>query len=50
MQEEIGCIHDTVEVLTKRESCKRRYVQTEETLTVSKVSDLLAAKCKGAIV
>jgi hypothetical protein len=44
MQQEIGRLRDTVEASTKRKSRKRRYVHTEETLTVGKVSDILAAK------
>jgi hypothetical protein len=44
MQEEIGCLQDVVEALTKRKSCKRQYVQAEETLTVSEVTNLIAAK------
>jgi hypothetical protein len=44
MQEEIGCLQDAVEALTKRKSRKRRYVQTEETLTVSEVTNILIAK------
>jgi hypothetical protein len=34
-------------VTKKRKSYKRRYVQTEETLTVSKVSDLIAKREGG---
>jgi hypothetical protein len=44
MQEVIDCLRDAVIALTKRKSCKRRYVQTEETLTVSKISNILTAK------
>jgi hypothetical protein len=44
MQEEIGRLQDTVEASTKRKSRKRRYIQAEETLTVGKVVDLVAAK------
>ena len=44
VQEEIGCLQDAVNTLTKRKTCKRRYIRAEETLTVSKVSDLLAEK------
>jgi hypothetical protein len=44
MQEEIDCLQDAIEASTKRKSRKRWHVQTEEMLTVGKVSDLLAAK------
>jgi hypothetical protein len=44
MQEEIGCLRDAVKALTKRKSRKRRYIQVEETLTVGKVTDLIAEK------
>jgi hypothetical protein len=44
MREEIGRLRDVVEASTKRKSCKRRYVQTEEALAVGEESDLLAAK------
>ena len=44
MQEEIGRLQDAVEASTKRKTCKRRYIRTEETLTVSKVADLIAEK------
>jgi hypothetical protein len=42
MQEEIGCLWDAVEALTKRRARKRRYIRAEETLTVGEVSDLIA--------
>ena len=42
VQEEIGRLQDAVDTLTKRKTCKRRYVRAEETLTVSKVSNLIA--------
>ena len=44
MQEEISRLRDAVKALTKRKSCKRRYIQVEKTLTVSKVSNLIAKK------
>jgi hypothetical protein len=44
MQEKIGRLRDTVKALTKRKSCKRRYIQAEETLTVGKVTNLIAKK------
>jgi hypothetical protein len=47
MQEEIGCLQDAVKALTKRKSCKRQYIQAEETLTVGKVTNLIAEK-KGS--
>jgi hypothetical protein len=52
MQEEIGCLQDAVKALTKRKSCKRQYIQVEETLTVGKVTNLIAKKegsrCKNS--
>ena len=44
VQEEIGRLRDAVDTLTKRKTRKRRYVRVEETLTVSKVSNLITAK------
>ncbi len=44
MQEEIGRLRDAVNTLTKRKTRKRRYVRAEETLTVSKVSNLITEK------
>jgi hypothetical protein len=44
MQKEIGCLQDAVKALTKRKSCKRRYIQAEKTLTVGKVPNLIAEK------
>ena len=44
MQEEIGCLQDAINILTKRKTYKRQYIYTEETLIVSKVSNLIAAK------
>jgi hypothetical protein len=44
MQEEIGCLQDAIEALTKRKSCKRQYIRIEETLIVGKVSNLITAK------
>jgi hypothetical protein len=36
-------MRSAIKELTKRRTRKQQYVQTEETLTVSKVSDLIAA-------
>jgi hypothetical protein len=44
VQEKISCLKETINTLTKRKTCKRRYVRAEETLIVSKVSELIAAK------
>jgi hypothetical protein len=44
MQEEIGRLQDAVKALTKRKSCKRQYIQADETLTVGKVTNLIAKK------
>jgi hypothetical protein len=37
-------LKDAINTLTKRKTCKRQYVRVEETLTVSKVSDLITVK------
>jgi hypothetical protein len=37
-------MRSAIKELTKRKTCKRRYVQAEGTLIVSKVSNLIAAK------
>jgi hypothetical protein len=37
-------MQSAIKELTKRKTCKRQYVQVEGTLTVSKVSNLIAAK------
>jgi hypothetical protein len=42
MQEEIGRLWDAIEALIKYRVRKRRYIRAEKTLTVSKVSDLIA--------
>jgi hypothetical protein len=44
VQEEIGRLRDAVDTLTKRKTRKRQYIRVEETLTVSKVLDLIAKK------
>jgi hypothetical protein len=44
MQKEISYLRDAIKALTKRKSCKRRYIQAEETLIVGKVSNLIAKK------
>jgi hypothetical protein len=48
VQEEIGCLQDTVDILIKHKTRKRRYVYVEETLTLGKVSDLIAEKEGGS--
>jgi hypothetical protein len=52
MQEEIGRLQDAVKALTKRKSRNRRYIQAEETLTVGKVTNLIAktegSRCKDS--
>jgi hypothetical protein len=42
MREETARLQEAVDAATKRKSRKRRYIQTEETLTVGEVSDLVA--------
>jgi hypothetical protein len=44
VQKEIGRLQDAVNTLTKRKTRKRQYVRVEETLIVSKVSNLIAKK------
>jgi hypothetical protein len=44
LQEEQARIRSAIKELTKRKSRKRQYIQVEETLTVSKVSDLITKK------
>ena len=44
MREEVKSLREAVDTLTKRKTRKRRYVRVEETLTVSEVSNLIAAK------
>jgi hypothetical protein len=48
VQEEIGRLRDAVNTLTKRKTCKRWYIRAEETLTVSKVTNLIAEKEGGS--
>jgi outer membrane murein-binding lipoprotein Lpp len=47
LQEEQARMRSAIKELTKRKGCKRRYVRVEETLTVSKVSDLIAEREGG---
>jgi hypothetical protein len=47
VQEEMSRLKDAVDTLTKCKTCKRQYVRVEETLTVSKVSNLITVK-KGS--
>jgi hypothetical protein len=48
VQEEIGCLRDAINTLTKRKACKRRYIRVEETLIVGEVSNLIAEKEGGS--
>jgi hypothetical protein len=48
VQEEMSRLKDAIDTLTKRKTCKRQYVRVEETLTVSKVSDLITVKEGGS--
>ena len=48
LQEEQARMRSAIEELTKRKTHKRRYVRAEGTLTVSEVSDLIAAKEGGS--
>jgi len=47
-QEEQARMRSAIEEPTKRKSRKRRYIQVEETLTVSEVSDLIAEREGGS--
>jgi hypothetical protein len=47
VQGEISRLNDAVNTLIKRKTCKRQYVYIEETLIISKVSDLITIK-KGS--
>jgi hypothetical protein len=47
MREEVSSLQDAVNTLTKRKARKRRYIRAEETLIVSKVSNLIAKKEGG---
>jgi hypothetical protein len=47
LQEEQACMQSAIQELTKRKDCKRQYVRVEETLTVGKVSDLIAEREDG---
>jgi hypothetical protein len=47
VQEEISCLQDAVDTLTKCKTRKRQYIRVEETLTVGEVSDLIAGKEGG---
>ena len=44
MREEIGRLQDATKAATKRKTRKQRYIQAEETLTVSEVVNLVAVK------
>jgi hypothetical protein len=48
VQKEIGCLQDAINTLTKRKTCKRQYIRAEKTLTVNKVTDLIAEKESGS--
>jgi hypothetical protein len=44
MRAEIVRLKDTTKATKKRKSCKRRYIQAEEILIVSKVLDLITIR------
>jgi hypothetical protein len=48
LREQVARLEAATEATTKRKSRKRRYVQTEETLTVGEVSDLIAEREGGS--
>ena len=42
MREEVAALREALDIANKRKSRKRRYVRTEETLTVGEVQEVLA--------
>ena len=42
MREEVAALQEALETANKRKSRKRRYVRTEETLTIGEVQEVLA--------
>lgn len=48
LREKVGSLEEALDVATKRKSRKRRYVRTEETLTVREVQELLAKQAGGS--
>ena len=47
LQEEQARMRSAIDELTKRRSRKRKYIRTEETLTVGEVQDLIAKRARG---
>ena len=47
LQEEQARMRSAIDELTKRRSRKRKYIRTEETLTVGEVQDLIAERARG---
>ena len=47
MREEIVHLREATKAATKRKSCKQRYIVVDETLTVSAVANLIAAREGG---
>lgn len=47
MRKEMAHLQDTTEVATKHKTCKRRYVQVEETLIVGEIANLAAINESG---
>jgi hypothetical protein len=48
MREEVAALREALDIANKRKSRKRRYVRTDETLTVSEVQDLLAEQASSS--
>jgi phage-related minor tail protein len=48
IQEKINCLQEAIEASTKRKARKQRYIRAEETLTVSKVLDLIAKQADSS--
>jgi hypothetical protein len=47
MQEELSRLKNAIDAHARRKSRKRRYIRTEETLTVGEVDDLVAEREHG---
>ena len=48
LREKVGSLRAALDTATKRRSRKRRYVQTEETLTVGEVQEVVAEQADSS--
>ena len=48
MREEVAALREALDIANKRKSRKRRYVRTEETLTVGEVQGVLAEQADSS--